>query len=72
MIQNVFQTGNCVVIPLHRETLGYPNLCKGAEVEIDLNREIHQLILKHKDNPLAIRDGAKIHACQVNEFIEPY
>jgi antitoxin MazE len=72
MLRKVFRTGNSVVISLPREALEYLNIHEGAEVEIDLDRENRQLILKPTEMPLAISGVNEKFAHQVAEFIEQY
>ncbi len=72
MLRKVFRTGNSVVISLPREALEYLNIHEGAEVEIDLDRENRQLILKPLEMPLAISGVDEKFAHQVAEFIEQY
>ena len=46
MLRKVFRTGNSVVISLPREALEYLDIHEGTEVEVDLDRENRQMILK--------------------------
>ena len=72
MLRKVFRTGNSVVISLPREALEYLDIQEGAEIEVNLDRENRQVILKPVEMPLAISgvDGKFAH--QVAEFIEQY
>ncbi len=72
MLRKVFRTGNSVVISLPREALEYLNLHEGTEVEVDLDRENRQVILKPVELPLAISGVDEKFALQVDEFIEQY
>jgi putative addiction module antidote len=72
MLRKVFRTGNSVVISLPREALEYLDIHEGAEVEIDLDRENRQMILKPLEMPLAISGVDEEFAHQVAEFIEQY
>ena len=72
MLRKVFRTGNSVVISLPREALEYLNIHEGAEVEINLDRENRQIILKPLEIPLAISGVDEKFAHQVAEFIEQY
>ena len=72
MLRKVFRTGNSVVISLPCEALEYLNLREGAEVEVELDRENHQVILRPVGMPLAILGVDENFAQQVAEFIEQY
>jgi antitoxin component of MazEF toxin-antitoxin module len=72
MLRKVFRTGNSVVISLPHEALEYLDLREGAQVEINLDRENHRLILKPAEMPLAVSGIDAAFARQVAEFIEQY
>ena len=72
MLRKVFRTGNSVVISLPREALEYLDIHEGTEVEIGLDRENRQMILKPLEMPLAISGVDEKFAHQVAEFIEQY
>ena len=72
MLRKVFRTGNSMVVSLPREALSYLNIQEGAEIEIDLDRENRQIILKPLEMPLAILGVDEKFAHQVAEFIEQY
>ena len=72
MLRKVFRTGNSVVVSLPREALEYLNIREGAEIEVDLDRENRQLILRPVAMPLAILGVDENFAHQVAEFIEQY
>ena len=72
MLRKVFRTGNNIVISLPREALEYLDLREGTEVEVDLDRANHQLILKPVAMPLAISGVDENFARQVAEFIQQY
>jgi antitoxin MazE len=72
MLRKVFRTGNSVVVSLPREALDYLNIQEGAEIEINLDRENRQMILKPLEMPLAILGVDEKFAHQVAEFIEQY
>jgi len=72
MLRKVFRTGNSVVVSLPREALDYLNIQEGTEIEIDLDRENRQMILKPLEMPLAILGVDEQFAHQVAEFIEQY
>ena len=72
MLRKVFRTGNSVVISLPREALEYLNIHEGAEVELNIDRENHQVILKPVEASLAISSIDEKFAVQVAEFIKQY
>jgi len=72
MLRKVFRTGNSVVVSLPREALDFLNIREGAEVELDLDRENHQVILRPVEVPLATLGVDEDFARQVAEFIEQY
>lgn len=72
MLRKVFRTGNSVVISLPREALEYLDIHEGTEVEVDLDREKRQVILKPVEMPLAVAGVDEKFAHQVAEFIEQY
>ena len=72
MLRKVFRTGNSVVISLPREALEYLDIHEGAEIELNIDRENRQVILKPVEAPLAISGVDEKFARQVAEFIEQY
>lgn len=72
MLRKVFRTGNSMVVSLPREVLEYLNIQDGVEIEIDLDREKRQVILKPVKMPLAIEGVDENFARQVAEFIKQY
>ena len=72
MLRKIFRTGNSVVVSLPREALEYLDIQEGTEVEVNLDRENRQVILKPVEMPLAIPGVDEKFAHQVAEFIEEY
>lgn len=72
MLRKVFRTGNRMVISLPREAVEYLNLYEGAEVEVDVDRENYQVILKPVEARRALSGVEDKFARQVAEFIEQY
>lgn len=72
MLRKVFRTGNSMVVSLPREVLEFLNIREGAEIEVDLDRENHQVILKPVERPLVISGVDEKFALQVAEFIDQY
>lgn len=72
MLRKIFRTGNSVVVSLPREALEYLDIREGTEVEVSLDRENRQVILKPVEMPVAIPGVDEKFAHQVAEFIEEY
>jgi antitoxin MazE len=72
MLRKVFRTGNSMVISLPREAMEYLNIHAGTEIEVDLDRENRQVILKPVEITLAISGVDEKFALQVAEFIDQY
>ena len=72
MLRKVFRTGNSVVVSLPRDILEYLDIHEGAEIEVNLDRENRQVIIKPVELPLAISGLDAQFAQQVAEFIEHY
>jgi putative addiction module antidote len=72
MLRKVFRTGNSVVVSLPREALDYLNIHEGTEIEVDLDRENHQVVLKPVEMPLANLGVDEKFANQLADFIEQY
>jgi bifunctional DNA-binding transcriptional regulator/antitoxin component of YhaV-PrlF toxin-antitoxin module len=61
-----------MVVSLPREALEYLDIHDGTQVEVDLDREKRQVILRPLKMPLAISGVDEKFALQVAEFIEQY
>jgi antitoxin component of MazEF toxin-antitoxin module len=72
MLRKVFRTGNSVVISLPRDILEYLDIRVGAEIEVSIDRENRQVIIKPVEMPLPISSVDEKFALQVAEFIEQY
>jgi antitoxin component of MazEF toxin-antitoxin module len=72
MLRKVFRTGNSVVISLPREILEYLDIGEGAEIEINLDRDNRQVIIRPVEMPLAVAGVDEAFAHQLAEFIEQY
>jgi antitoxin component of MazEF toxin-antitoxin module len=46
MLRKVFRSGNSVVVSLPRKSQDFLDIQVGAEIEVDRDRENHQVILK--------------------------
>jgi antitoxin MazE len=72
MLRKVFRTGNSVVISLPREILEYLDIREGAEIEVNLDRDNRQVIIKPVEASLASSGIDEKFAREVAEFIEQY
>jgi antitoxin MazE len=72
MLRKVFRTGNSVVISLPRDALEYLDIHEGTEIEVSIDRENHQLIIKPVKMLPVISSVDEKFALQVAEFIEQY
>ena len=72
MLRKVFRAGNSVVISLPRAALEYLDIHEGEEVEVNLDRENRQVILKPVEMPQAVSGVDEKFALQVAEFIKQY
>ena len=72
MLRKVFRTGNSLVISLPREALEYLDIHEGAKIEVNIDRENRQVMLKPVELPLAISGVDAEFAHPVAEFIEKY
>jgi len=72
MERKVFRTGNSMVISLPREALEYLNLQEGMTVEVNLDRENRQVILKPVEPRISLQGVDEAFARQVSDFIEQY
>ena len=72
MLRKVFRTGNSVVVSLPHEALEYLDIHEGVEIEVNIDRENRQIIIKPVAMPLAVSGVDEKFAQQVAEFIEQY
>ena len=72
MLRKVFRTGNSIVISLPREVLEYLDIREGAEIEVNLDRDNRQVIIKPVEMPPVASGVDEKFAHQVAEFIEQY
>ncbi len=72
MLRKVFRTGNSMVVSLPREALEYLSLREGTEIEINLDRENRQVVLKPVELALDDKGIDQEFTHQVAEFIEKY
>jgi antitoxin MazE len=72
MLRKVFRTGNSVVISLPRDALEYLNIHAGTQIEVDLDRENRQMILKPVEISLDNSAIDEKFARQLADFIQEY
>jgi len=72
MLRKVFRTGNSIVVSIPREALEFLDIREGEKIEVNLDRENRQMIIKPVEKPLAILGIDEKFAHQVTEFIEQY
>lgn len=72
MVRKIFRTGNSMVVSLPGDALEFLHIHEGAEVEVNLDRDNHQIVLKPVEIPLAAAGIDAKFAHQVDEFIERY
>ncbi len=72
MLRKVFKTGNSIVISLPKEALEYLNIREGSEVEVDLDREDHLIVIRPTETTVEVNGVDADFARQVADFIEKY
>jgi antitoxin MazE len=72
MLRKVFRTGNSMVISIPREAMEYLGIHEGAEIELNIDRQNHQVVIKPVESPLAIAGVDEEFTRQVSEFITQY
>ncbi len=72
MGRKVFRSGNSIVVSLPNDVLEPLGMTAGSEVEIDLDRQNRQIIIRPTELPLSAVGVDETFAQQVAEFIEEY
>ncbi len=72
MIRRLFKTGNSIVLSLPKEVLDDLGIKDGESVNLELDRELHRVIITPVEKPIAIAGVNEDFAHQVDEFIEKY
>ena len=72
MLRKIFKTGNSVVVSLPKDIIEYLDMDEGTEVNVELDREKRQIVIKPAEHPLVIAGVDPEFAHQINEFIEQY
>jgi putative addiction module antidote len=72
MLPKIFKTGNSVVVSLPKDIIEYLNMDEGTEVNVELDREKRQIVIKPIEHPKVIAGIDPEFAHQINEFIEQY
>lgn len=72
MLRKIFKTGNSVVVSLPKDIIEYLDMDEGTEVNVELDREKRQIVIKPAERPVEIAGVDLEFAHQINEFIEQY
>jgi putative addiction module antidote len=72
MLRKLFKTGNSVVVSLPKDAIEYLQMEEGAEVNVELDREKHQIVITPVQPSAAIAGIDPEFTHQVAEFIEQY
>jgi len=72
MIRHLFKTGNSMVVSLPKEILEDLGIKDGDSVNLEIDRDLHRLILTPVEKPLAVSGVDAEFARQVDEFIRQY
>ena len=72
MLRKIFKTGNSVVVSLPKEIIEYLDIGEGSEVNVELDREKRQIVIKPAEHPAAIAGLDPEFSQQISEFIEQY
>lgn len=71
MLRKLFKTGNSMVVSLPKDVLEPLGITEGADLQVELDREKRQIIIRPVEPPIAAAIEAEF-ARQVAEFIEEY
>jgi putative addiction module antidote len=72
MLRKIFKTGNSVVVSLPKDAIEYLQMEEGAEVNVELDREKHQIVITPVQPSDAIAGIDPEFTHQVAEFIKQY
>ena len=72
MLRKIFKTGNSVVVSLPKDAIEYLHMGEGTEVNDELDREKHQIVITPSEPAPTIVGVDPEFAHQVAEFIEQY
>lgn len=72
MNRKIFKTGNSVVVSLPKDAMEYLHMQEGTEVNVELDREKHRIVITPAEPSLAIAGVDAAFARQVADFIEQY
>ena len=72
MLRKIFKTGNSIVVSLPQEYLEALGADLGSEIELELDRDNHQLIIKPIQKTLESAGVDIEFARQIDEFIAEY
>jgi putative addiction module antidote len=71
MLRKLFKTGNSMVVSLPKDMLEPLGITEGADLQVELDREKRQIIIRPVEMPIAAAIEVEF-ARQVAEFIEEY
>lgn len=72
MGRKVFKSGNSIVVSLPNDVLEPLGMTAGSEVDIELDRENRQIVIRPVEHSLSNAGVDETFARQVSEFIEEY
>ena len=72
MLRKIFKTGNSVVVSLPKDVLEYLRVEEGSEVNVELDREKNQILIKPVQPNILVEGINPDFADQVADFIEEY
>lgn len=72
MIRHLFKTGNSIVISLPKQVLDDLGIKDGESVNLELDHELHRVIITPVEKPVAIPGVDEEFAHQVSDFIQQY
>ena len=72
MNRRLFKTGNSIVLSLPREVLEDLGIKDGESVNLELDHELHRVIITPVEMPLTIAGVNEDFARQVDTFIQQY
>jgi len=71
MVRRLFKTGNSMVVSLPKDVLEPLGIIEGADLQVELDREKRQIIIRPVEQPIAAAIDTEF-ARQVADFIEEY
>jgi antitoxin MazE len=72
MIRHLFKTGHSIVITFPKEVLDELGITDGESVNLEVDHELHRVIITPVEKPIAIVGVDEEFVRQVNKFIRQY